>query len=643
MEKNNPIAKKLKSIGFGLILTAFIFQSGWISAQAAGSPLSKIEASSLLRGKTDLAISMNNGMPLLATSSTRLGAVQESILTASKPKALDEFGWSVAISGNTAVIGVRNADPDLGEGPLSGAGMAYIFIRSGTTWIEEARLVAKDAEQGDTFGGSVAIDGNTVVIGAPGSNIEDNESAGAAYVFVREGITWTQKTKLIASDPDDDDAFGVSVAIEDNTIAVGADSKDFTPLIDTGAVYIFILRDNAWDQKTKLLPTDPDLGNFFGTSVALSGSRLVVGATEANPIDIYGPGAAYVFNGSGNRWIPEARLSAEEGRSGDFFGTSVAISGSLIVVGAPFSDPKIGDIHITNAGAAYVFKEKGESWEQQAELIASDPVSFAEFGQSVAVEAGTIAVGAEGATHAGFVEAGAAYLFAREAQEWTFKSKIVTDYAKEAGNFGKSIALSNYDVVIGATGMNPDNLVRAGQSFIYQIAPVQLPETGFPPAKITALPVQPPSKSYNNLGNLWLEIPTLDVQAPIIGVPESSFGWDTSWLNDRAGYLEGTAFPTWAGNTGIAAHTILPDGNIGPFYNLHALQPGDWVILHSWNQENIYEVQSNTRRRADDLSVLSHKTEDWITLITCRDYDPKTGKYAWRTIVNAVWIGVKED
>jgi len=224
--------------------------------------LSKAKASLPLQGNAELAI-LKNGTPLLAASSTRLGAVQQSVLTASNPQALDEFGWSVAISGNTAVIGVRNADPDLGDGPLSGAGMAYIFVRSGTSWIEEARLVAKDAEQGDTFGGSVAIDGNTVVIGAPGRDIEDNESAGAAYVFVREGITWNQKTKLVASDPDDDDAFGVSVAIDDNTIAVGADSKDFTPLVDTGAVYIFILQDNAWDQKAKLIPTDCQSWEFF--------------------------------------------------------------------------------------------------------------------------------------------------------------------------------------------------------------------------------------------------------------------------------------------------------------------------------------------------------------------------------------------
>jgi LPXTG-site transpeptidase (sortase) family protein len=642
MEKNRSSFKMLKSVGFGLILVAFVLQLGWLPVQAASSPLSKAKASLPFRGNAELAM-LKNGTPLLAASSMRLGAVQQSVLTASNPQALDEFGWSVAISGNTAVIGVRNADPDSGDGPLSGAGMAYIFVRSGTSWIEEARLVAKDAEQGDTFGGSVAIDGNTVVIGAPGSDIEDNVSAGAAYVFVREGITWKQKTKLVASDPDDDDAFGVSVAIDGNTIAVGADSKDFTPLVDTGAVYIYILQDNAWDQKAKLIPTDANLGNFFGTSVALSGSRLVVGATEANPIDIYGPGAAYVFSGRGNKWVQEARLSAEEGKSGDFFGTSVAISGSLIVVGAPFSDPKVGDVHATNAGAAYVFKQKSDSWEQRAELIASDPVSFAEFGQSVAVEAGTISVGAEGATQSGYTEAGSVYLFALIAQEWTFQSKIMADYIKEGGNFGKSVALSNNEIVVGATGMSPDNLVRAGQSFIFQLAPVQLPETGFAPARITALPVQPPSKSYSNLGDMWLEIPTLDIQVPIIGVPESSSGWDTTWLYDKAGYLEGTAYPTWTGNTGIAAHTVLPDGNIGPFYNLHALQPGDWVIIHGWNQENIYEVRSNTRRRADDLSVLSHKSGDWITLITCRDFDPKTGKYAWRTIVNAVWIGVKED
>jgi hypothetical protein len=192
-------------------------------------------------------------------------------------------------------------------------------------------------------------------------------------------------------------------------------------------------------------------------------------------------------------------------------------------------------------------------------LIASDPVSFAEFGQSVAVEAGTISVGAEAQPRLG-IRRQDRYICTLVAQEWTFQSKIMPDYIKEGGNFGKSVALSNNEVIVGATGMNPDNLVRAGQSFIFQLAPVQLPETGFAPARVTALPVQPPSKSYSNLGDMWLEIPTLDVQVPIIGVPESSYGWDTTWLYDKAGYLEGTAYPTWAGNTGIAAHTVLPDG-----------------------------------------------------------------------------------
>jgi hypothetical protein len=308
---------RMKRILFILIITAFILPMTTGKAQSArNQPASSVlgQASSAPMG---------------------VGAVQQASLRATEAQVLAEFGWSVAISGNTAVVGARNHDPDMGKGPLANAGAAFIFVRSGDTWIQEAKLIPKDAQAGDTFGVSVAIDGNAVVVGATGTDVDDVDNAGAAYVFVRQGIIWTQKAKLVASDPGMDDGFGVSVGIDGNTVAVGADGKDQLPVYDTGAVYVFLFRGTSWDQKAKLTSPELPIGDYFGSSVAISNDRLVVGATEANPNGNRGPGSAYVFQGSGNSWHLEAKLTAKDARNGDFFGNAVAFNGSTIAVGAP--------------------------------------------------------------------------------------------------------------------------------------------------------------------------------------------------------------------------------------------------------------------------------------------------------------------
>ncbi|NOY98395.1 MAG: sortase, partial [Chloroflexi bacterium] len=170
-----------------------------------------------------------------------------------------------------------------------------------------------------------------------------------------------------------------------------------------------------------------------------------------------------------------------------------------------------------------------------------------------------------------------------------------------------------------------------------------LPETGFAPGRVTIIPQQPRAKAYQDLGALWLEIPRLGVQLPIIGVPLGSDGWDLTWLWDQAGYLEGTAYPTWAGNTAITAHVYLPDGEPGPFVDLHTLQWGDQIILHANGQVYTYEVRETRRVRPNDISVLKHESYDWVTLITCQDYNEAQGTYAYRVVVRAVLLKVEAE
>ncbi len=169
-----------------------------------------------------------------------------------------------------------------------------------------------------------------------------------------------------------------------------------------------------------------------------------------------------------------------------------------------------------------------------------------------------------------------------------------------------------------------------------------LPETGFAPDRITALPPQPADKAYAAMDEMRLEVPKLGLaNLPIVGVPLNESGWDLTWLSGQAGWLEGTAYPTWPGNTAITGHTYLADGTPGPFVNLFSLFWGDEIVIHANGQRYVYQVREVRLVWADDLSVLRHEDYDWITLITCKEFNEATGEYNYRVVVRAVLVSVQ--
>jgi LPXTG-site transpeptidase (sortase) family protein len=276
-------------------------------------------------------------------------------------------------------------------------------------------------------------------------------------------------------------------------------------------------------------------------------------------------------------------------------------------------------------------------------LAAYDSQAFYQFGQAVDIYGDTIVVGADGATQAGNSRAGAVYVFKNRRSAWDLQIRAVTEPAGENDLFGKSVAISRNWFVAGASGRDPNAKTLAGEAFLNLLGGVQLPATGFSPGVQTLLPPQPANLAYQDYGAMTLEIPTLDEKTTIVGVPKSGSGWDVRWLADQAGYLEGTAFPTWQGNTGLASHTTLPDGSPGPFANLQSLRWGDQVIIRAWGQRYIYEVRENSQVAPDQLKVLKHEDLDWITLITCQDYDDASGTYRRRRVVRAVLVAVAEE
>jgi Concanavalin A-like lectin/glucanases superfamily/FG-GAP repeat len=275
---------------------------------------------------------------------TRTGTAwtQQAKLLASDASPADGFGYTVSIDGDTIVVGAPLEDDPVGDG-----GAAYVFTRSGTTWSQEAKLVASDADALDNFGASIAINTDSIVVGSPGDNEGADLNRGAAYVYTRSGTTWTEQAKLVAADAAAGDLFGNSVAIHLDGVAVGAPLDDDTAA-DTGSGYVFVRNAGSWSQQAKLVATDPQASDRFGISIGIDGPRTVIGADHVGPAGSQF-GAAYVFDRSGTAWSETTKLHASDFEVGDQFGFSVDIAGRM-VVGAHLDDDR-GN----NAGAAYAF------------------------------------------------------------------------------------------------------------------------------------------------------------------------------------------------------------------------------------------------------------------------------------------------
>ena len=320
-------------------------------------------------------------------------------LTASDGAVFDRFGYSVGISGNTAIVGAHNAD--IGENGDQGA--AYIFVRSGTTWTFQQKLTAtSDGNRSDQFGRSVAISAETAIVGAYGNDIGENSNQGSAYIFVRNGTTWTEQQRLLASDGGQGDEFGHSVAISGYTAIIGAHRADIGGVSDQGAAYIFAGNGTSWREEQKLTASDGGLNDNFGRAVAISGDTVIVDAWP------YG-GLGYIFVRSGTGWTEQQKLLPIDGAIYNLFAKSVAISGDTAIVGAPHAGVDLVGSR-SSAGTAYVFVRSGTTWTAQPKLTATDGASHDGFGFSVAISGNTAIVGAPGVDRPGGRNEGAVYV-----------------------------------------------------------------------------------------------------------------------------------------------------------------------------------------------------------------------------------------
>ena len=388
-------------------------------------------------------------------------------LVASDSHAGDSFGSSVAISGDTAIVGAVLRD---------NKGGAYIFQDNGAgVWEEIDILSASDAAAGDEFGYSVAIGGDTAIVGA----WTDNLSTGAAYVFRDDGSgAWTETGRLTASDGVAGDRFGVSVAISGTTALVGAhfESNEAGPL--TGAVYVFENDGTAWNEVDKLIASDASLSNQFGSSIAISGDTAIIGAMGDNTSGV-ASGAAYIFQREAAGWREVVKLTASDAAENDLFGFSVGIDATTAVVGA-YQDDDAG----LTSGSAYFFTDNGSgNWSQVAKLSASDNAAGDAFGYSVAISGGVGLVGAP-LSNSGDTDAGAGYLFNVPVGllgDYNSDSRVdAADYVVWRKQFG--MAGAN----LAADG-NGDSIVNQGDYQLWR-QNFGISETSPPPAALLLVP-----------------------------------------------------------------------------------------------------------------------------------------------------------
>ncbi len=391
---------------------------------------------------------------------TGSGWTLEATLTATGGAANDNFGSSVALSGDTALVGA-NTD-DLGANFAQGS--AYVFTRSGSTWTQQAQLTATDGAGGDQFGSSVALSGDTALVGARFDDVGANFDQGSAYIFTRSGTTWTQQAQLTATDGAASDNLGVSVALSGDTALLGANFDNVGANTDQGSAWVFSRIGTKWiGPDLQLLASNGAANDNFGISVALSGDTALVGAYVDDVGANANQGSAYVFTRSGSTWIQQAQLTATDGAAGDLFGISVALSGDTALVGANSDDVGAN----TNQGSAYVFTRSGSTWTQQAQLTATGGAGGDNFGVSVALSGDTALVGANSDDVGANTNQGSAYVFTRSGTTWTQQAQLTATGGAAGDNFGISVALSGDTALVGANFDTVGANASQGSAYVF--------------------------------------------------------------------------------------------------------------------------------------------------------------------------------
>jgi hypothetical protein len=546
-----------------------------------------------------------------------------------------DYGRSVSISGDTIVVGAPT--DNLGGGGASGPGAAYVYARNhggADNWGYVTVLTATiDAESGDLFGYSVAVSGDTVVVGAYWDSHASGEGAGSAYVFERNQggpDAWGLVQKLTASDATEYDSFGSSVAISGDTIVVGAENAGsggiFSPP-PSGSAYVFARNQGGpdnWGQVGRLVALYEPPGIDFGCSVGISGDTVVVGAM-ADPIfgvGVLRAGAAYIFerNSYGvDLWGYVQTLSASDPEEDDWFGYSVAISGDAVVVGSLLDDDAGSD-----SGSAYVFERNhggADNWAQVQKLVASDAEVEDYFGYRVAISGDTIVVGSPEDDDACPLDpecdSGSAYVFRRGGIEWEQQAKPTADDGASDDSFGFSVSLSGDTAVVGAYMKN----TQTGAAYVLERNQDGVEEWGRVQT-LTASGVAP----YDWLGYSV----SLSRDTAVVGAPGDESGRGTAYVFERN---QGGSADNW-GEVAVLSVTVKADA--GDNFGWAVAISGDTAVVGApqddANRGRAYVFERNQGGSADNWGQ--------VAVLSATLYADPTDNFGWAVAISGDTIVV---
>lgn len=381
----------------------------------------------------------------------------QDIILAKDGKAEDYFGYSAAIDGNTVLVGAHNADI---EGVING-GAAYVYVLGDDGWSQQAKLIAEPLFTEDTVGGKVALNSNVAVLGVMRRD-DKGKDAGAVITFERQSDNWIQKQIITAPDANPGDAFGQSIALTEHHLIIGAPRNDALGE-DSGAAYIYQKERGRWRYQTKITASDGVAGDLFGISAAIDSNTIVVGA-DLHDEKAENAGAVYVYVQENNTWKQQAKLVASDGGKTDIFGVRVALSGNTALISARRDDTEELGI---DAGSAYIFVRDGKTWQQHIKLTSPDGKADDRFGRGVALSKDTAIISAMNHDANG-VDTGAVYVYKKGVEGWHYHSKITAKVSLPNDRFGWNLDLSDGVAVI-ATPNHDARGMDSGAVFIQNL------------------------------------------------------------------------------------------------------------------------------------------------------------------------------
>jgi hypothetical protein len=485
---------------------------------------------------------------------------QQARLTAQDGASFDYFGYAVAIKGDMALVGAIYGPGS--AGPDQGA--VYVFVRGGTTWSQQARLNANETLlAGAQFGAAVALDGDTAIVGAPSYTITPSYAIiGVVFIFVRNGATWTQQARLNANDGEDGDAFGRAVALEGDTALIGAPNNAVT-YGGQGAAYIFTRNGSSWSQRQRLTTT-PAPDDHFGNAVAISGDKALIGAY------LYGSddrGAVFTFVRGATGWAQTDRFFAGRNPTpGGQFGVSLAMSGDVAVVGASLGLYQTG----VDQRSAYVFVRLGD-WELVRQLGPDLGSANDGFGYAVAVDGDTTLVGAY-RSDAVATDQGAAYAFVMRDSRHVEQQKLTANDGAEYDYFGGAVALSGDTLVVGAEGDNVGANQDQGSVYVFTRNSAPQPVWTLQ-QKITA--------NDGAQGDAFGCAVALSGDTLVVGADADDIGGNADQGSAYVFTRNGTV---WTQRQKLAAIAI--DGLPNDYFGCSVAIGGDTVIVGAWGANN---------------------------------------------------------